>query len=420
MRLKTTFVFCILLLLPGVPDLYSYSFLTHEAIIDSAWKDSIEPILRERFPRVTDKDLKTAHAYAYGGSIFQDMGYYPVGSKFLTDLTHYVRSGDLVAGMLRDAFTLDEYAFALGALSHYVADTNGHSQGTNRAVPVMYPGLLHKYGDTVPYEDDPAAHLNAEFSFDVLQVAKGGYSPDAYHDFIGFEVAKHLVQVSFQHSYGLDADDASGNLDLAIGTFRRNISGLIPKMTQVAWEKKRDVIEKSQPGMTREKFLYKLSRADYEKNWGVQYDAPWFGSKVLTAPTPVLPKAGPFYALSFQAVSPEAEKLFTDSFNATVERYRSGLAAERARRTQPPNVNLDTAAPSDPGKYRLTDDTYAKLVDHLAKQQFADVPQDVKDNILAFYKDENAAISTKKDRRHWEKLQQQLEALRKGSSGSAR
>src|SRR6516162_2856143 len=91
-----------------VPNLYSYSVLTHEAIVDSAWTDTIEPMLKARFPRITDRDLKEAHAYAYGGSIIQDMGYYPFGSKFFTDLAHYVRSGEFVASMLRDAVSLDE------------------------------------------------------------------------------------------------------------------------------------------------------------------------------------------------------------------------------------------------------------------------------------------------------------------------
>jgi hypothetical protein len=410
---------CILFFLLPVPGLYSYSILTHEAIVDSVWKDSIEPVLRERFPKVTDRELTEARDYVYGGSILQDVGYYPLGSRFFTDLTHYVRSGDFVAAMLQDAVSLDEYAFALGALSHYTADTNGHPFGTNRVVPIMYPGLQRKYGNTITFEDDPAAHLNTEFSFDVLRVARGRYTASDYQDFIGFEVAKLLLRRSFQRTYGLDLDDTFGNFDLAVGSYRRAISRLIPEMTEVAWEKRRDDIEKSQPGVTRDKFVYKMSRADYEKTWGIQYNDPGLPSRIASAPGRVLPKVGPFYSLSFQAPGPDAEKVFLESFDAVVERYRSDLAAERSRRSQPANVNLDTGAPSAAGTYKMSDDVYARLVDQLAKQQFTDVPQDVRDNILAFYKDENAAISTKKDRRHWVKLQQELEALKKkGNQGS--
>src|SRR5499433_2713024 len=85
-----------------------YSVLTHEAIIDAAWADNIRPLLVKRFPQSSPDDLRKAHAYAYGGAIIQDMGYYPFGSHFFTDLTHYVRSGDFVAMMLRDSVSLDE------------------------------------------------------------------------------------------------------------------------------------------------------------------------------------------------------------------------------------------------------------------------------------------------------------------------
>jgi hypothetical protein len=420
MRLRIIYLVCVLFVICPVPKLYSYSVLSHEAIVDSVWKDSIEPMLKKRFPRATDRDLKMAHAYAYGGSIIQDMGYYPFGSKFFTDLTHYVRSGDFVAMMLRDSVSLGEYAFALGALAHYASDTNGHPLGTNRAVPLLYPKLQRKYGETVTYEDNPSAHLKTEFGFDVLQVAKGRFAPDAYRDFIGFEVAKPLLQRSFQHTYGLDLDDVFGTLDLAIGTYRRTVSSLIPKITQVAWDMKQDDIQKSQPGITREKFLYNLSRADYEKNWGTQYEAPGFGTRTLATFIQILPKVGPLRVLTFRTPTPEAEKLFMESFNSTVERYRSQLVAEQSRRTQPADLNLDVGSPSAAGMYKMSDDAYAKLVDKLAKHEFASIPPDLRDNILSFYNDGEAPIATKRNRRHWAKLQTELETLRKGTADSAR
>jgi hypothetical protein len=387
------------------PNLYSYSILTHEAIIDTVWTDSIEPLLRQRFPRASAQDLKTAHAFVYGGSIIQDMGYYPFGSHFYTDLTHYVRSGDFVAAMLRESQNLNEYAFALGSLAHYSADTDGHRIGINRAVPLLYPKLKRKYGDDVTYADDPASHLKTEFGFDVLEVAKGRYAPDAYHDFIGFEVSKPLLELAFQRTYGLKLTDVSGALDLALGTYRKTVSGLIPKMTQVAWQTKKDEILKSQPGLTREKYLYNLSRADYDKAWGAQYQQPGFGSRVLALVIRIVPKIGPFRALSFKTPTPAAEKLFLDSFNATVERYRMLLAAEGARRTQPADVNLDVGKPTPAGMYRMADDTYAKLVSELAEHQFAAIPPELRADILAFYKDAKVSMPPK--------LQQQLDQIRK-------
>ena len=156
----------------------SYSVLTHEAIIDSAWDTSIKPLLLSRFPGPTPEELVEAHAYAYGGSIIQDMGYYPFGSKLFTDLLHYVRSGDFVLNLLRESQDLNEYSFSLGALAHYAADNDGHRMATNVAVPLLYPKLRLQFGNLVTYSDDPLSHVKTEMAFDVLQVAQGHYAPD--------------------------------------------------------------------------------------------------------------------------------------------------------------------------------------------------------------------------------------------------
>jgi hypothetical protein len=377
------------------PNLYSYSVLTHEAIIDSVWQESIQPLLLQRFPRARASDLKKARAHAYGGSIVQDMGYYPFGSHFFTDLVHYVRSGDFVGVMLRNARSLDEYAFALGALAHYAADTNGHPIGINRSVPILYPKLKRKFGAEVTFADDPGSHLKTEFGFDVLQVAKGRYLSDAYHDYIGFEVSKPLIERAFQETYGLELKDVFGALDLSIGTYRRTVSGLIPKMTKVAWSIKEDEIRKSAPGITREKFLYNLSRVDYEKEWGTDYQKPGTGSRLLAFVIRIIPKVGPLKALSFRTPTPQAEKLFMESFNATIERYRALLASERTRRVQLPDVNLDVGKATAAGMYKIADKTYARLVDELSMHGFAGIPAELRQNILAFYKDDS--VPTSKD-----------------------
>ena len=369
------------------PRLYSYSILTHESIIDSVWDESLVKLLRQRFPGATVEDLKKARAFAYGGSIIQDMGYYPFGSHFFTDLVHYVRSGDFVQAMLRDAKDINEYAFAMGALSHYVADNTGHPDAINRAVPLLYPKLRRKFGNEVTYANDPASHLKTEFGFDVLQVAKGGYVSDAYHDFIGFEVSKPVLERAFQETYGLELEDVFISLDLAIGSYRRTVSSTIPAMTKVAWESKKDEIEKTNPGITREKFLYGLSRSAYEKEWGKDYRRPGPGTRLLAFVIRVMPKVGPFRALSFRTPTPETDKLFTESVNGTIRRYRELLAAEASRRPQFPNENLDIGKPVSYGTYSWSDKTYERLVDKLARRHFDRMPPELRDDILAFYGD---------------------------------
>src|SRR5260370_31531298 len=206
----------------------SYSVLTHEAIIDTLWIDSIQPVLTKRFPEASAEQLKEAHAYAYGGCIIQDLGYYPFGSKEFSNLVHYVRSGDFVVTLIHDAADINEYAFALGALSHYVADNDGHP-AVNHAVGVEYPNLRAKYGDQVTYGENPTAHVKTEFGFDVVEVAKHRYPSDAYHDFIGFNGAQPLLERAFPETYGIHLKDVFGNLDLAIGTYRRAVSKISPR-----------------------------------------------------------------------------------------------------------------------------------------------------------------------------------------------
>src|ERR1700758_451569 len=195
-------VICLTLLIirPG----FSYSVLSHEAIVDALWDISLKPALLAHFPNATREELKTAHAYAYGGAIIQDMGYYPHGSMQFSDLTHYVGTGDFILALIAESRTLNELAFAFGALSHYVSDCDGHRFATNVAEPMLYPSVRKKHGTYVTYEQDPVAHLKTEFGFDVLEVAKGRFAPQAYHDFIGFDVATGVLQRAFRDTYGLD------------------------------------------------------------------------------------------------------------------------------------------------------------------------------------------------------------------------
>jgi hypothetical protein len=389
-----------------------YSVLTHEALIDSMWDKDIKPLLLKRFPSASADELREAHAHAYGGAIIQDMGYYPFGSKLFSDLAHYVRSGDFVEALIRDAHDLNEYAFAIGALCHYCADNDGHPIATNTSVPILYPKLRQQYGDNVTYAENPAAHLQTEFGFDVLQVARGHYASESYHDFIGFKVSKPLLERAFKETYGIELPSIFTNLDLALGTYRYSVSTLIPTMTMVAWETKKGDIEKQTPGITRDKFLYNLSRADYHKEWGTQYKKPGFVAKVVSVLFRVVPKVGPFKGFSIKPSTPETEKLFMQSFDATVDSYRQMLRKVGADDLKLQNKDLDTGRPTSAGEYRLADKAYAEILDKLASHKFQQVPQGLRENILAFYGDTNAHIATKKDRGEWQKTLRELTDLR--------
>jgi hypothetical protein len=409
---------CLILLAPMAPVTRAYSVLTHEAIIDSAWDTGIKPLLIRRFPQSSDDDLMAAHAYAYAGSIIQDMGYYPFGSKLFSDLLHYVRSGDYIVNLIRESQNLNEYAFALGSLAHYAADTMGHSVAVNQSVPIEYPKLRRKYGKVVTYEDDPTAHLRVEFSFDVLQVARGNYAPKAYHDFIGFQVSKELVQRAFHDTYGLDLKDVFGSLDLAIGTYRHTVSAIIPEMTKVAWKLKKDDLIKAQPGITRRKFIYNLSRASYAKEWDGHYEKPGIGARILAFFIRILPKIGPLKALAFKAPTPQTDKFFEESFNKTMDTYRGLLQEQNAKDLQLPNRDFDTGAITRPGEYRMADNAYSKLAIKLAQKDPGSVDPKVVENVLAFYKDLNQPYATKDDPKQWQQTTAAIDKLRSALSAS--
>jgi hypothetical protein len=397
----------------------AYAVLAHEAIIDSAWDTNMRPLLLKRFPDATPEQLKEAHGYAYGGAIIQDMGYYPHGSFFFSDLTHYVRSGDFVLALLRDSQDLNGYAFALGALAHYAADNEGHPIGTNRAVPLLYPKLKKKYGDTVTYEDDPLAHVKTEFGFDVLEIAQGRYAPDNYHDFIGFGVSVSLLEQAFQETYGLDLKSVLSDEDKVLGSYRHDVSQLLPKATRIAWSLKKNDIMKDQPGITRKKFLYNLSRASYQKNWGKQYQPPTFGERFLAFLVRILPKIGPLKVLQLQTPTPAAEKLFEASFNATLDRYKQLLGQAAAGQPDLPNENFDTGEITGPGKYQLTDETQAKLLDALAKQKFSGASPEIRAELLEFFGHPDAPYAMKRKPKDWAKVQAELEELKNAAPTAA-
>jgi len=389
----------------------AYSVLTHEQIVDLLWKDQITPLLLEKYPGTSPEQLLIAHSYAYGGCLIQDMGYYPFGNRFFSDLVHYVRSGDFVVALLAEATDVNEYAFALGALSHYAADITGHPS-VNAAVAESFPKLRRKFGNAVTFDEDTKAHIRTEFGFDVVQVAKQRYTSEAYHDFIGFQVSKPVLERAFLKTYGIELKDVFLNLDLSIGSFRRSISGIIPEMTSVALLLKKDEMVKEDPSFAKKKFLYNLKRSDFEREWGKTYEKPGFGARVIALFLRLMPKVGPFRALKFQMPSPATETLYLKSVNATVDQYRVYLKDLAAQGLGLPNTDFDTGKPTRAGEYRLTDAAYAKLLDKLANAKFAQMQEPLRQNILLFYADPAAVGSAKRKQEEWSKTLSNIQQLK--------
>jgi hypothetical protein len=314
--------------------------------------------------------------------------------------------------MIAESQDVNEYAFALGALSHYTADNNGHQYGTNRAVPIYFPELQRKYGNIVNYEQSPGAHIKAEFGFDVLQVAQSNYASDDYHNFIGFQVSKSVLERAFLKTYGLELNNLFSDLDFSISTYRNTAGKTIPYLTKVAWETKKDEIAKNNPRITRSTYVYGYSRKRFEKEYGVNYRKPTFSQKFLAFIIRFVPKIGPFKPLDFKRVTPETERMYLESIKQTVKSYQAFLANVDQGQLKLENRNIDTGEPTLAGEYLMTDKTYAKLLAKQAEKNFKNTTVEMKTNILTFFSNSNAVIPIKQDKSEWRKLQQALERLK--------
>jgi Zinc dependent phospholipase C len=332
-------------------------------------------------------------------------------------MTHYVRTGDSVEALIREAQDVNEYAFALGALSHYMADIHGHPY-VNLSVGIEYPVLAQLYGPSVPYDVDNKAHLRVEFGFDVLQVAKGRYAPEDYHNFIGFEVAQAPLERAFRDTYGLELKDVMPNEQLAIGTYRRSVSQILPEMTKVALLVKGEQLKREIPNFNRERFLYHLSRADYRRSWGTGYKEPGPGAHILAGIFKILPKVGALHAIDFKEPTTKTEDLYFKSVDETVKAFSAALKQVKQGNFQGNEIDLDTGKPTMRGEYPLADYTYRELLDQLSSHNFAAVDAPLRDNLLNFY--QNFPASPPGDKRldhcviqRWNETSKELAQLRR-------
>lgn len=404
-------VVCLLVCFLLVPPADAYSVLTHEELIDLVWDDSIRPLLLSRYPHATPEELKQAHAYAYGGSVLQDLGYYPFGNHLFSDLTHYVRTGDFEKNLFLESTNVNELAFAAGTLAHYVSDINGHPF-INRAVPIEFPKLQQKFGPVVTYDEARSEHLRTEFGFDVLQVARHRYPPQSFHDFIDFQVAKEQLERAFLRTYGLPLDSVLTHEDLAIGTYRRAVSKVIPEMTKVALASRGKQISKEIPNFNRKLFLYHLSRADYEKNWGRDYAKPGPGARFMALLLRFMPKIGPFRGLSYRDPTPKTEDLYMQSVNQTVTALRAQLKHTQQSGLDFAAFDLDTGDQTRPGEYPLADETFRELVRRLQKDNFAHIDAALQTTVVDYFTNFQPKLRNPTDSKRWAEDQSALTSLK--------
>ena len=409
------FLSTLLALSLGAPhSVWGYGVYSHSELIDIVWGGSIRPLLIQRYPGITEAELIRAQSYAYGGCRIQDVGYYPLGKEFFSDLTHYVRSGDFVAALLRDASNADELAFAIGALSHYLGDIYSHSEAVNLSVGQVFPKLGTRYGPVITFEQAQIPHGRVELGFDMAQIGLHRFAP-VYRSNICLNVADDLLDRAFYETYGLTLRREIGHRQKAINSYRFGVCRLLPKFMQVQTVINRRRFPQEKDDDARREYLENLKQAKYVSIPRTRYEKPGFGTHVLALVVRIVPKVGKLKIFSLKAPSPETNSLYFHSMNTAVRRMRELTGELRENPSADivlANVDLDTGKRTQPGAYSLTDNTYARLLNEITRRPGIKIPPGLRDDILLFYSDPNAPIRTKNDPRAWARVLNGLNQLK--------
>ena len=390
----------------------AYSLLTHEQLIDLTWQSSIVPLLRSRYPKITDAQLEEARSYAYAGCVVQDVGYYPFGDPFLSDLTHYVRTGDFIVHLFRDAKDANQLAFAVGALSHYVGDNIGHSQATNRAVAVDFPKLAAKYGPVVTFSEGESAHVRTEFGFDVNEIAHHRLAPVHYLRHVGLNVPTQQLAAAFYDTYGLSADFSKArSRRVNVRGFRFAVRSFIPRIAYALTLLHRSHMPADPMTPDLQKLSTEVAQVGAENNWDKYRKKAGIGTYTLAGFIFILPKIGPLKLVAIKVPNQDTEEEYARSINRSTDLLSSTLVRFRTPHQSLANRDLDTGATVRPGGYRLTDETYAKLLHLLVADPHHTIPPGLKTDIQNYYADPKAPIYTRKNPKDWAQVQTDLQVL---------
>jgi len=433
----------------------AYSLLTHEQLIDLTWQSSIVPLLLSRYPTLTPAEIEHARAYAYGGCVIQDIGYYPFGDPFFSDLTHYVRSGDFVIALFRNAGNADELAFAVGALSHYIGDSIGHSEATNLAVPIEFPALAARYGKSVNYAEGQRQHVQTEFAFDIDQIAHGRLAPVHYLRHVGLEIPTRQLELAFYQTYGLrEHFNDTHHHRMNLGTYSFSVHRFIPRIAYATTllHRRHEPVDTNNADL--QKLTVEIAAVARANDWDAYKRPAGIGTYALAGLLFILPKVGPIKMVAVKGPTAATEAQYvhsvidaTDELNRNLRRFtpppstrptaaqaaaadttslpppssplpaRSGAAQavprESADPNHPlPNRDLDTGIPVKPSGYSLTDSTYATLLHRLAAAPNLPIPPGIQQDILTYYSDLGLPFATKSDPSAWAAVQADLSTLR--------
>ena len=379
-------ILVVLLVLTGARPAGAYSVLTHEGMVDFLWADSIQPLLLQRYPGLTAAQLREARAYAYGGCVIQDMGYYPFGKEILSDLLHYVRTGDFIRSLFRNAKSADETAFAIGALVHFYGDTIGHPNAVNKAVASEFPDLAAKYGPNVNYAEGPRQHVQAEFAFDVNELVKHRLAPERYLNHAGFQVPVALLGKAFYETYGLHLDKVMRQHRPNMKGYRFSVRKLLPSVAYAEMLLYGKRMPADTPGPELDQFNALVAKTAASERWDQYRTHPGFGTHIMAGVIFLLPPVGKLGYLKIHPPDVATESDYVRSVLKTADVLQQTLAAA-TRSGKIPNDDLDTGNHVYPGTYPLEDYAYADLLHEMVGNPQSPIPFGIKRDLTAYFAD---------------------------------
>jgi hypothetical protein len=379
-------IFVLLLLLVCARPAGGFSVLTHEEVIDLTWGDAIRPLLLKRYPDMTPAQLREARAYAYGGCVIQDLGYYPFGKEIFSDLLHYVRTGDFIRALFRESKGPNDLAFAVGALAHYYGDTLGHPEAIDLAVAANFPKLAAKYGPNVNYAEGKRQHVRTEFAFDINDITKHRLAPLGYLNHIGFAVPVPLLSRAFYDTYGLDLAKVLGEHRPTLVGYRYAVRTLLPRVVyaEALLHHKQMPADVSSPEL--DEFTKEVAAVKVDDRWAKYRGHAGFGTHVLAGFIFVLPKVGPLGDLAIVAPTSGSEQNYVKALMHTTDSLRQALGGV-SHSGGLPNKDLDTGDEVYPGTYPLEDLAYVNLLHQMTLDPGQPIPFGIKHDLLAYFAD---------------------------------
>jgi len=275
--------------------------------------------------------------------------------------------------------------------------------------------LRKKYGDFITYGDDHTSHSRLEFSYDVLQVSRGTYTSQAYHDFIGFKVSEPVLERAFLKTYGLKLSDMFRDFNSAVGTLRWGVNNLIPAIIKMTWRTQRDSILKHQPTMTARKFKYQIKKREFYTEFGKTKVHEGLETDLITFIIRVAPKIGPFKTFKYVNPGSTGEKRFIKAFDTITAHFARNLARFRDHNLALNNVDFDTGRPTVIDEYNMADQAYAEWLIKLDKEHFEYVTPSVKEALLNFYGDPRLILYSHKYPFNCDELEQAIANLKQDS-----